>query len=582
MASYDKNIKINLDYSSFSGGISQCQAKMKTLNAAMKLSTATLDENSDSSKALAEKEELLTAKIQLQQKIVEQTIVKYRELTEDSDATTAAVERMEQAVLKQETALAQMQSELAGVVAEEQNVVETTAETSEAFDEAGTNTESFSSKVSNAVSTISAFSAAIEAVGSELGGLASDTAQLGDDLLTQSQITGLTTDELQELAYAAHFVDVETTTITGSQAKMIRVMGEAQAGSEAAAEKFQNLGVKIADSSGHLRGTQEVFDEVIDALGGMSNETERDAIAMEIFGRSAQQLNPLIEAGSERLDELRKEAHETGNVFGKDAVEGFGATQDILDTMNIEMETASIALGEALSPAVELVAQGFSDLPQPVQMSIVAFKSIMSIASAFVPIMTMVNTQTIASAVANGTLTAAEYTKVGADTAATASTWALNAALLAQVGLVALIAAGIIALIYVIYQLAQAYDSEANSANNASDASSKFAAANASVGQNSISRSASSNSIHRALGGKIYPHAAAGYESVWVGEQGAELVDLPVGSTVYNHEDSRNMASTTNYFNVTIDAQSVDEMSKVVRVFNGLSQSLNRGGRLNR
>lgn len=582
MASYDKNIKINLDYSSFSGGISQCQAKMKTLNAAMKLSTATLDENSDSSKALAEKEELLTAKIQLQQKIVEQTIVKYRKLTEDSDATTAAVERMEQAVLKQETALAQMQSELAGVVAEEQNVVETTAETSEAFDEAGTNTESFSSKVSNAVSTISAFSAAIETVGSEIGGLASDAASFADDLLTQSQITGLSTQTLQELGYASAFVDVEVTTMTSAMTKMIRNMSDAQNGSETAAAKFRALGVSITDGSGHLKTSEQMFYEVIDALGEMSNETERDAASMEIFGRSAQQLNPLIEAGSGRLAELKQEAHDTGNVLSDDAVRSLGELMDALDRMNNEANTATLLLGATLAPAAQIVAEAFSDLPVPIQMSIMAFKSIMSIASAFVPIMTMVNTQTIASAVANGTLTAAEYTKVGADTVATASTWALNAALLAQVGLVALIAAGIIALIYVIYQLAQAYDSEANSANNASDASSKFAAANASVGQNSISRSASSNSIHRALGGKIYPHAAAGYESVWVGEQGAELVDLPVGSTVYNHEDSRNMASTTNYFNVTIDAQSVDEMSKVVRVFNGLSQSLNRGGRLNR
>ena len=582
MASYDKNIKINLDYSTFTGGITQCQAKIKTLNEAMKLSTATMIESGDSSTALAEKEELLNAKIQLQQKILEQTIAKYQALTADSNATSSALEKMEQNVLKQETALARMNAELNSVVEEENSLSENTNLVGESMEAAGASTASFSDKVAGAVSTISAFSAAMGAVSSEIGGLASDAASFADDLLTQSQITGLSTQTLQELGYASAFVDVEVTTMTSAMTKMIRNMSDAQNGSETAAAKFRALGVSITDGSGHLKTSEQMFYEVIDALGEMSNETERDAASMEIFGRSAQQLNPLIEAGSGRLAELKQEAHDTGNVLSDDAVRSLGELMDALDRMNNEANTATLLLGATLAPAAQIVAEAFSDLPVPIQMSIMAFKSIMSIASAFVPIMTMVNTQTIASAVANGTLTAAEYTKVGADTAATASTWALNAALLAQVGLVALIAAGIIALIYVIYQLAQAYDSEANSANNASDASSKFAAANASVGQNSISRSASSNSIHRALGGKIYPHAAAGYESVWVGEQGAELVDLPVGSTVYNHEDSRNMASTTNYFNVTIDAQSVDEMSKVVRVFNGLSQSLNRGGRLNR
>ena len=65
------------------------------------------------------------------------------------------------------------------------------------------------------------------------------------------------------------------------------------------------------------------------------------------------------------------------------------------------------------------------------------------------------------------------------------------------------------------------------------------------------------------------------------GEQGAELVDLPSGSTVYNHQESRNMSSSNNVFNVTIDARSVDDFNKVVKVFSGLSQSMNRGGTVN-
>ena len=57
---------------------------------------------------------------------------------------------------------------------------------------------------------------------------------------------------------------------------------------------FQELGVSITDASGQLRDRQEVFYEVIDALGRIENVTERDAVAMDIFGRSAQELNPLI------------------------------------------------------------------------------------------------------------------------------------------------------------------------------------------------------------------------------------------------------------------------------------------------
>ena len=80
---------------------------------------------------------------------------------------------------------------------------------------------------------------------------------------------------------------------------------------------------------------------------------------------------------------------------------------------------------------------------------------------------------------------------------------------------------------------------------------------------------------HYALGGRVSG------KQVWVGEQGAELVELPSGSTVYNHQESRNMTSSSNVFNVTIDAHNVDDFNKVVKVFSGLSQSMSRGGKVN-
>ena len=59
---------------------------------------------------------------------------------------------------------------------------------------------------------------------------------------------------------------------------------------------FGTLGVKVSKNNGDLRSANDVYFEVIDALGQVRNETERDALAMQIFGEEAQKLNPLIEA----------------------------------------------------------------------------------------------------------------------------------------------------------------------------------------------------------------------------------------------------------------------------------------------
>ena len=93
-------------------------------------------------------------------------------------------------------------------------------------------------------------------------------------------------------------------------------------------EAYHKLGVAVYDAEGNMRDSDTVYWEIIDALGKMENETERDAIAMTILGKSAQELNPLIEAGAERMAELGKEAQEAGYVLGDDALNAYGALDD--------------------------------------------------------------------------------------------------------------------------------------------------------------------------------------------------------------------------------------------------------------
>ena len=57
------------------------------------------------------------------------------------------------------------------------------------------------------------------------------------------------------------------------------------------------------NADGTLRDSEEVYWEIIEALGKVENETERDALAMALLGKSATDLNPLIEAGSEKMEE---------------------------------------------------------------------------------------------------------------------------------------------------------------------------------------------------------------------------------------------------------------------------------------
>lgn len=186
-----------------------------------------------------------------------------------------------------------------------------------------------------------------------------DTVALADELLTTSTITGLSTDALQEYSFMAELVDTDVSTITGSLAKLTKNMDSAKDGSGSSAEAFKQLGISVTDANGNLRNSDEVFGEVINALGEMDNETEKNALAMNIFGKSAMELNPLIDAGSEAIEEYRQQAHEMGYVLDEETLGALGGVDDTLQLLNNQFTSVKQQIAVALLPVVEEITSAF-------------------------------------------------------------------------------------------------------------------------------------------------------------------------------------------------------------------------------
>lgn len=192
----------------------------------------------------------------------------------------------------------------------------------------------------------------LKEVAEKIWDVAKAGAAYADDILTMSTVTGLSTDALQEYQYMADLVDVSVETITGSITKLTRNMLQAKDGTGEQAEAFAALGIQITNADGSLRDAQEVWDEVITALGQMSNETERDAYAMVLMGKSAQDLNPLIEAGADKINALRQEAHEAGAVLDEDMLATLGEMQDAFDRLSQQTNAFERILAGTLAPTI--------------------------------------------------------------------------------------------------------------------------------------------------------------------------------------------------------------------------------------
>lgn len=215
-------------------------------------------------------------------------------------------------------------------------------------------------KLKSAGQAMRGLSTAAAGVVASIGVLAYKSGQWADNLNTMSKQYGIGTAELQKYAAAADLVDVDVESIAKANQKLTRTMASAASGSKSTAEAYEKLGVNITNSDGSLRDSEAVFNDVIGALGKMSNETERNAIAQKLMGRSAAELNPLILDGGKTY----KDVSETLQKYGLDFVD-----QETLDNANqfndqldrikllgtVALQNVGASLAEYLEPALEKV-----------------------------------------------------------------------------------------------------------------------------------------------------------------------------------------------------------------------------------
>lgn len=201
-------------------------------------------------------------------------------------------------------------------------------------------------------------SGAIDA-GKAILNLTTEAGAYADTIATLAETSNVDVVNLQKWEYASQFIDTEVSTITGSLTKLQVNMASSN---EATAAAFEQLGVSVRDSSGNFRDSEQVFWDVVDALGGVSNQVERENLAMTLLGKSANELNPLINAGSEAFKALGDEAQAAGLILSEDAVGALGNVDDAMNRVNSAITGVKNTVAVAFAPAVEELANGASQV----------------------------------------------------------------------------------------------------------------------------------------------------------------------------------------------------------------------------
>ncbi|MBQ2427866.1 MAG: phage tail tape measure protein, partial [Ruminococcus sp.] len=399
MATENITTKYKLDISEFKAGITEANKQIKLANAEFKAATAGMDDWSKSSDGLqakikqlnstldAQKSKLVAYRGQLEAsenayaenakraeelkkqladlavKGIEKTSAEYKQyekqlnsVEREMTANRNAADNLRVTILNQEAAVASTEREIGNYSDELKNLDKNSEQAGEGLDK-------LAKRITTGVAVaITALGAAAVATGKKLWDMANETAKAGDEIDKQSQKLGVSAENYQKLSYAMERCGADVEDFRKGATNISKTLAEVQDGADEAETAIGQLGVSLKNTDGTMRSTEDVLLDTIAALADMDDETERNAAANKIFGKSYQELAPLLNSGADGIRDLMDEAEEYGMVMSDDAVKASAAFEDSLTKLKGTLGGIKNNLGAALLTPLTTLVDGFSDL----------------------------------------------------------------------------------------------------------------------------------------------------------------------------------------------------------------------------
>ena len=202
--------------------------------------------------------------------------------------------------------------------------------------------------------------AAFTAIGTAIGGAttalisnAKETAAYADNIDKMSQKMGFSTDAFQEWDFIMQHNGSSIEAVKSSMLKLDKAL-------ESDTDAWEKLG--LSQEQLLSMSPEEKFEATVKALQGVSDETEKAALAQDIFGKSYQEMMPLLNQTAEETEAMKQQVHDLGGVMSEDAVKAGAQFQDSLQNLKTALTGAKNNLMGEFLPSLSTVMDGLSKL----------------------------------------------------------------------------------------------------------------------------------------------------------------------------------------------------------------------------
>lgn len=186
---------------------------------------------------------------------------------------------------------------------------------------------------------------AIVAGGTAAGAALKLTINSMDDMSKAAQKVGASTEEFSKLTYAAGLADVSMETLVSSLGKLTKAQSAALKENSQQARVFDALGISIKNVDGSLRDSTDVLSDFADKFQDLKGSPEAMAAGFAIFGRSFQELIPLLKDGGDGIRSAGEELEAFGGVLSTEA----GKNAEEFNDNLTRLETAARSLAQAVA-----------------------------------------------------------------------------------------------------------------------------------------------------------------------------------------------------------------------------------------
>lgn len=158
----------------------------------------------------------------------------------------------------------------------------------------------------------------IALVGGSMLALASKTGDYADRILDLKEITGMSTDAIQEWQHVAGIAGVSTEAMTQASEQLTKQMSALAAGGNRQSEALADLGIAYEELEAAT--PDQRMEMLTKALADIEDPAKRAQIGTDLLKGSWDDIAPIVGMGADAIEEAKNQAHDMGAIMGEDAL----------------------------------------------------------------------------------------------------------------------------------------------------------------------------------------------------------------------------------------------------------------------